>query len=299
MRQIIYFLQIKFLITKTHDTFAKKTTMKSLIALFLIVLLLACSGKTNSGKNPTSPDFVVINEVDMHISEIEKDDDGYLVLFNGKHANGWRGYGQTNLPDKWKVMDGSLILKQPEGNGGDIIFKYKFKNFDLELDWKIAKTGNSGIFYLAREVVSKNPTSGEDKLQPIYVSAPEYQILDNERHPDAKLGKNGNRKAGSLYDMIPAVPQTAKPYGEWNNARIVVNKGIVSHWLNGVKVVEYSFMGEQWIDLLQSGKFGQNKWPLAFELMKNCGGEKHEGYIGLQDVGYEVSFKNIRLKILP
>jgi len=98
--------------------------------------------------------------------------------------------------------------------------------------------------------------------------------------------------------MIAAEPETTNPVGEWNHVRISVDNGNVVHQLNGVTVVEYSFLGQSWIDLLQASKFGQMKWPLAFELMKNCGGEKHEGYIGLQDIGDDVWFKNIRIKIL-
>lgn len=270
--------------------------MKLSAVFFLMILLSACSEKTTSGNNTVSPEYVSVENIKMDISQIETDKEGYLILFDGISTKGWRGYSKTYLPGKWKVIDGCLQLKQSEEEGGDIIFDYKFKDFELELDWKVSKAGNSGVFYLAREIKANDPITDELKLQPIFISAPEYQILDNDNHPDAKLGKNGNRKSGSLYDMIAAEPQTAKPFGEWNKTRITVNNGNVTHWLNGVKVVEYSFIGQPWIDLLQSGKFAQTRWPLAFELMKDCGGEKHEGYIGLQDIGDEVWFKNIRIK---
>ena len=120
-------------------------------------------------------------------------------------------------------------------------------------------------------------------MEPIYISCPEYQVLDNENHPDAKLGVDGNRKSASLYDMIPAVPQNAKPYGEWNKAKIMVYKGTVVHGQNDQNVLEYHLWTPQWTEMLEKSKFSPEKWPLAFELLNNCGGAQREGYIGFQD----------------
>ena len=182
------------------------------------------------------------------------------------------------------------------GDGGDLIFAHKFKNFELELEWKVSKGGNSGILYLAQEVATTK--DGKQQIEPIYISSPEYQVLDNENHPDAKLGVDGNRKSASLYDMIPAVPQNAKPYGEWNKAKIMVYKGTVVHGQNDKNVVEYHLWTPQWTEMLENSKFSPEKWPLAFELLNNCGGDNHEGYIGFQDHGDDVWFRNIRVKIL-
>ena len=124
-------------------------------------------------------------------------------------------------------------------------------------------------------------------------------MLDNERHPDAKLGAVlGIRQSSSLYDMIPAKPQNANPAGQWNKVKIVVKNGKVTHYQNGVKVLSYKMWGEEWINLLQSSKFAENKWPIAFELLKNCGGDGHKGYFGFQDHGDEVWYRNIRVKAL-
>ena len=136
------------------------------------------------------------------------------------------------------------------------------------------------------------------EYEPIYISAPECQVLDNENHPDARLGKDGNRMSTSLYDMIPAKPQNAKPAGEWNKVKIMVYKGTVVHYQNDEPVVEYHLWTPQWTEMLQASKFSQEKWPVAFELLNNCGGENHEGYIGFQDHGDDVWFRNIKVTIL-
>jgi len=269
--------------------------MQLKIYLFSCLLLFSCTGKNNETASG-SPDYIVVEYPKTDLKNFRKDNEGYMILFNGESTIGWRGYGRDYLPPKWKIIDNCLVLTQDDQERSDIIFNRYFKNFELELEWMVKKEGNSGVFYLVREIKAKDPITNEYKLQPIFISAPEYQILDNDNNPDRKLGKEGNRQSGSLYDMIPADPQTANKYGEWNKTKISVNKGNVMHWLNGIKVVEYSFKGQEWIDLLQSGKFGQTKWPLAYELMKNCGGEKHEGYIGLQDHGSEIWFRDIRIK---
>lgn len=280
-------------------------------SLAMIFSLAACGTQNNkkASKDATAaaetkagPEYKLMDKPQVDLSEFPVDKDGYYVIFDGKTMKGWRGYGKDNVPSRWVVDNGAIKFvgsgggEAQAGDGGDLIFAHKFKNFEFEFEWKVSKGGNSGVLYLAQEVTTEK--DGQTIVEPIYISSPEYQVLDNENHPDAKLGVNGNRKSASLYDMIPANPQNAKPYGEWNKGKIMVYKGTVVHGQNDANVVEYHLWTQQWTDMLQASKFSQEKWPLAFELLNNCGGENHEGYIGFQDHGDDVWFRNIRVKVL-
>ena len=269
-----------------------------------VVALASCSCQNNAKKGEAAvpetksgaPEYTVVDKPQVDLATLEKDADGYYIIFNGKDLTGWRTYGKDVATSRWSVEDGAIKFtgsgggEAQTGEGGDLIFAHKFKNFTLEFDWKVSKGGNSGVLYLAQEVTTKQ--DGKDVYEPIYISA------DNENHPDAQLGVDGNRKSASLYDMIPAKPQNAKPYGEWNHGKIMVYKGTVVHGQNGENVLEYHLWTPQWTDMLQASKFSQEKWPLAFELLNNCGGDNHEGYIGFQDHGDDVWYKNIRVKVM-
>ncbi|MDR0560454.1 MAG: DUF1080 domain-containing protein [Prevotellaceae bacterium] len=285
-----------------------KNVFTGLLALGIITSVSSCGGGSKIVKkdyviqtseievpaqDSLTPGYTIIEKTQVDLSCFPKDKDGWITIFDGKDFYGWRGYCKDNVPSRWIIEDGAIKFngsgagEAQAKDGGDIIFAHKFKNFEVSIDWKVAKGSNSGIFYLAQEI----------KNQPIYVSAPESQVLDNDNHPDAKLGVDNNRQSSSLYDMIPAKPQNAKPHGEWNNTTITVFKGTVIHSQNGKTVLEYHLWTPQWTEMLQNCKFSQQRWPVAFALLNNCGGEKHEGYIGLQDHGDDVWFKNIKVKI--
>ena len=275
-------------------------------------MLASCGGgakKSNATEEAAAPTTTAVSySKSLKAPETDSlnlpiDADGYITIFDGKSLDGWRGYGKDKVPSRWIIEDGCLKFcgtgtgEGQTGEGGDLIFAHKFKNFELELEWKISKGGNSGIFYLAQEVTSKDK-DGNEVLEPIYISAPEFQVLDNANHPDAKLGKDNNRQAASLYDMIPAVPQNAKPFGEWNKAKIMVYKGTVVHGQNDENVLEYHLWTKQWTEMLQASKFSEEKWPLAFELLNNCGGVGATAFSGVQDHGDDVWYRNIRVKVL-
>lgn len=295
-----------------------KKTIYTLSVIAMAAVVASCGSKTKAPAeivfeqgetvetkvaNEGAPEYIRVDKPQVDLASVPVDKDGYYVLFDGVTLNGWRGYGKDNVPSRWTVEDGAIKFsgtgtgEGQTGEGGDLIFARKFKNFILELEWKVSKGGNSGIFYLAQEVKTVRE-DGSEKYEPIYISSPEYQVLDNANHPDALLGVDGNRQSASLYDMIPAKPQNQNPYGEWNKARIMVYKGTVVHGQNDANVVEYHLWTDQWTQMLQASKFSQEKWPLAFELLNNCGGDEHEGYFGLQDHGDDVWYRNIRIKVM-
>lgn len=280
--------------------------MKQFYTILFLSLILFTGASCNNPKsspgnqpeasNKIGPEFEDIQRECINLSEFPTDKDGFIHLFDGSSLKGWRGYGKEYLPARWVIDNGILHLNSSKtGEGGDIIFTSLFRDFVLELEWKISKGGNSGIFYLAREITTKD-INGKDRLEPIYISALEYQVLDDENNPDAKLGKANSRISGSLYDIIPAIPQAAQPFDKWNKAKITVRQGHVIHELNGEKVMECQLWTPEWKERLQNSKFSETKWPLAFELLNYREEKAKQGYIGLQDHGHDVWFRHIRIK---
>ena len=179
------------------------------------------------------------------------------------------------MPAGWQAIDRALTRVGP---AGDIVTDQQYQNFELTLEWQIAKGGNSGIFY--RGVEAPDP-----KLTPLYHSAPEMQVLDNALHPD---GKSPLTSAGSNYGLYPAPATAVKPVGEWNHIRLVVNGDRVEHWLNGTKVVEYQLGSADWLARVTHSKFAE--WPQY--------GKAATGVIGLQDHGDRVAYRQIKIRRL-
>ncbi|MGY4385743.1 hypothetical protein ACVWYN_002789 [Pedobacter sp. UYP24] len=210
----------------------------------------------------------------------------YVPLFNGVNGKGWHLANGTSFPEKgWEIKDGVITIQASGGKEavtyGDIVTDKEYSAFDLVFDFKLTPGANSGIKYF---VTLAEKSAGS-------AIGLEYQILDDERHPDAKLGRDGDRTLASLYDLIKGKKSKSiiKPIGEWNHGRIIVYpNNHVEHYLNGVKVLEYERSSSSFKALVAQSKYA--KWPNF--------GEAKKGHILLQDHGNEVSFKNIKIKVL-
>lgn len=240
---------------------------------------------TNLKPQPFAKDVYVVNLQPNVLSPYEKQD-GWKLLFDGKTPNGWRSASSMAFPTKgWKVADGMLSVIGANGgeaaNGGDIITDGQYKAFDMSFEFRMSRGANSGVKYFV--TLSEKTTGSAIGL--------EYQVLDDEVHPDAKLGRDGNRKLASLYDLIPAQkqPRFVHKIGEWNTGRIVVSPtNHVTHFLNGVKVLEYDRGSKTYRDLVAISKY---------KIWKDFG-EAPQGHILLQDHGFDVDYRSVKIKEL-
>lgn len=234
---------------------------------------------------PFPKDVFIVNMIPNTLSETEKQN-GWQLLFDGKTSYGWRGAFKAGFPDHgWRIDSGMITVLQSNGeqgkNGGDIVTTKEYSAFDLTFQFRITPGANSGVKYF----VTLNEKSDSSAI------GLEYQVLDDKLHPDAKLGRNGDRTLASLYDLIPANKNERyfNPPGKWNWGRIIVYpNNHVEHWLNGIKVLEYERGSKAFEDLVAISKY--KIWGHF--------GEAKEGHILLQDHGNEVSFRSIKIKVL-
>jgi hypothetical protein len=194
------------------------------------------------------------------------------MLFDGRSLDAWRGFRNNRVPAGWQVVDGALTRV---GEGGDLITRDEFGDFELALEWKVAEGGNSGIMYRVTE-----------DARATYETGPEMQVLDDARHKD---GESRLTAAGSAYGLYAAPAGVVKPAGEWNAVRILVRGSHVEHWLNGVKVVEYELGSPDWKAKVEASKFKQ--WPGY--------GRAAKGHIALQDHGDRVAYRDIKIRTPP
>ncbi len=229
---------------------------------------------------PYKKEIPQYNYIANTLSDIEKMN-GWKLLWDGKTTEGWKSAKSDNFPAKgWEIENGILKVLKSGGaeatNGGDIVTTKKYKDFELKFEFRITEGANSGVKYFVDPELNKGEGSA---------IGCEYQILDDEKHPDAKLGVNGNRTLASLYDLIPAVGKRFNGIGMWNNGKIIVKGNHVEHWLNGFKTVEYERNSQMWRALVGYSKY--KNWPNF--------GELSEGNILLQDHGDEVWFRSIKI----
>jgi hypothetical protein len=220
------------------------------------LVFAACSSATR-GQVTTSPDT---------------GSGGWRALIDPT-MSAWRGYKEQSMPAGWKVADGVL---SKEISTNDIITRDEFQDFELTFDWMLHPGGNAGVFY-----------RGSEDAQKIYFTGPEYQLLDDARHPD---GKSRLTSAGSDYALYPSPAGVVKPADQWNSSRIVVRGNRVEHWLNGQKVVEYEFGSPDWEARLKASKFATA--PKYGRLPR--------GHIGIQgDHEGPLSIRDMRIRVLP
>lgn len=210
----------------------------------------------------------------------EKDSSEWISLFDGTSFENWRGYLQEDMPRGWIIEENAMLFMPTQGVNGNIITKEKYTNFILQLEWKISRGGNSGVFWGVEEIAS---------LSQPYLTGPEIQVLDNAHHPDAKANPKFHQ-AGALYDMVQPMHDVCYPAGEWNMFEIQIdhkkNQGSVV--LNGTKTINFPLYGQLWDNMVANSKF--KSWEYFSKYAT--------GHIGLQDHGDKVWFRNIKLKEL-
>lgn len=242
----------------------------------MVLAVIGCKGKGQGPESDSTPE-------QGQEAELQSQESEWTVLFDGSSFDGWHFYNGGEVTAPWSLEAGTMVFnppaERPQGSSYNLVTDGEYTNFVLELEWNIAEGGNSGIFWGVQE---------DEKYGQPYLTGPEIQVLDDERHPDAKNGPN--RLAGALYDLVAPSEVAVKPAGQWNAVELMIdhnaNQGHVK--LNGVKIVEFPVHGPAWEELVSKSKFADWEGFGAFTT----------GKLGVQDHGDKVSFRNIRIKEL-
>jgi hypothetical protein len=262
------------------------------VSVVLLVGLSSCTSEDRVTYGTESASSDTVNQLTA-----EEEAEGWRLLFDGSTFTGWRGIGRDDVPtEHWEIVDGAIhkiasgdVPVAPDGQpvaGGDLMTEETFENFELAFEWKISPGGNSGVKYNVSEEMSTNNPLGASNAALGF----EYQVLDDEGHPDAKAGDGTNRTAAALYDLKgPIENKPLKPVGEWNEGRILVQGNHAEHWLNGVKVVEYDLDSEDFKE-----RFARSKYVDIAGFA-----DKRAGHIVLQDHNDDAWYRNIKIRVLP
>jgi hypothetical protein len=259
------------------------------VGVLTLVLPLCILSGQSANPPPGAESHLTVNT----LTDAEKTA-GWRLLWNGKSTDGWRSANAETFPTKgWSIQHGVLRTHESGGEestgGGDIITRQRYANFELTAEFKITPCANSGIKIFVQPNISPITKAGKKAGVGSAIEL-EFQILDDERHPDAKLGQDGDRTIGSLYDLIPA-PKDKKvlPIGEWNRARILSVGRRVEFWFNQEKTVEFE---------RDSADFHQRVAASKYHNIPGFG-EWADGHILLQEHGNEVAFRNVKIRELP
>ncbi len=232
---------------------------------FTVLVLLGCAGMAQQPNTLTR----------------KEKKEGWELLFDGKTTRGWHTYLRDTVGSKWQVKDGAIIFdpSQPQSGGGDIVTNKEYENYELNLEWKISKGGNSGIIFDIQE---------DPKYDATYLTGPEMQVLDNI---DASDNKKQNHLAGCLYDMSgDATVSKPNPVGEWNHVRLIQNKGHLTFWLNGIQTYDGQIGSDEWNKMVANSKFKSAGFSNFAKVAR--------GKIALQQHPGSSAWRNIKIRML-